>query len=77
MIDLYFEVTSQNFLHRIDSKLIKNQQDEEYICHFTFENEDWDDKQKFVTFSVKKNFLVLRYEPCDLSIISVCDSRPH
>ena len=54
MIDLYFTITPQNFLHRIDSKLIQNQQEEDYICHFTFENEDWDDKQKFVTFSVKK-----------------------
>lgn len=53
MADLYFTITSQNFLHRIDSQSIKNQQDEEYICHFTFDNEDWEDKQKFVTFSTK------------------------
>ena len=52
--NLHFKITSQNFLYRIDSTLIKNQQDEEYICYFTFENEDWNDKQKFVTFSVKK-----------------------
>lgn len=53
MIDLYFTITSQNFLHRIDSNLIQNQVDEEYICHFTFEGEDWQDKEKFVTFFVK------------------------
>ena len=52
--NLHFKITSQDFLYRIDSTLIRNQQDEEYICHFTFENEEWDDKQKFVTFSVKK-----------------------
>lgn len=53
MIDLYFTITPQNFLHRIDSNLIQNQVDEEYICHFTFEGEDWQDKEKFVTFFVK------------------------
>lgn len=53
MIDLYFTITSQNFLHRTDSNLIQNQVDEEYICHFTFEGEDWQDKEKFVTFLVK------------------------
>ena len=52
--NLHFKITSQDFLYRIDSTLIRNQQDEEYICHFTFENEEWNDKQKFVTFSVKK-----------------------
>lgn len=35
MIDLYFTITPQNFLHRIDSNLIQNQIDKEYICHFT------------------------------------------
>lgn len=55
MIDLYFTITSQNFLHRIDSNLIQNQIDEEYICHFVFEGEDWQDKEKFVTFFVKNN----------------------
>lgn len=53
MIDLYFTITPQNFLHRIDSNLVQNQIDEEYICHFTFEGEDWQDKEKFVTFLVK------------------------
>ena len=53
MIDLYFTITSQNFLHRTDSNLIQNQIDEEYMCHFTFEGEDWQDKEKFVTFSTK------------------------
>ena len=52
MIDLYFKITPQNFLYRVDSQLIKNQREEEYICHFIFENEDWQDKQKFVTFSI-------------------------
>lgn len=54
MIDLYFLITSQNFLHRIDSHLIENQQDEEYVCHFEFDNEDWDDKHIFVTFFARK-----------------------
>lgn len=53
MIDLYFKITPQNFLYRVDSQLIKNQREEEYICHFIFEGEDWQDKQKFVTFSIK------------------------
>ena len=53
MIDLYFTITPQNFLHRTDSSLIQNQIDEEYMCHFTFEGEDWQDKEKFVTFSTK------------------------
>ena len=53
MIDLYFTITPQNFLHRTDSNLIQNQIDEEYICHFTFEGEDWQNKEKFVTFIVK------------------------
>lgn len=53
MIDLYFTITSQNFLHRTDANVIQNQIDEEYICHFTFENEDWENKEKFVTFLVK------------------------
>lgn len=55
MTNLYFTITSQNFLHRIDSNLIQNQIDEEYICHFVFEGEDWQDKEKFVTFFVKNN----------------------
>lgn len=53
MTNLYFTITSQNFLHRTDSNLIQNQIDEEYICHFAFEGEDWQDKEKFVTFFVK------------------------
>ena len=44
MIDLYFKITPQNFLYRVDSQLIKNQREEEYICHFIFEGEDWQDK---------------------------------
>lgn len=55
MIDLYFKITPQNFLYRIDANLIQNQIEEEYMCHFLFEGEDWKDKEKFVTFSVKKN----------------------
>lgn len=55
MINLYFTITPQNFLYRTDSNLIQNQIDEEYICHFQFENEDWDDVEKFVTFSIKNN----------------------
>ena len=42
MIDLYFKITPQNFLYRADSQLIKNQREEEYICHFIFENEELD-----------------------------------
>ena len=54
MIDLNFTITPQNYLQRTDSHPIKFQVDEEYICHFTFENEKWDNVQKFVTFTSKK-----------------------
>lgn len=54
MTDLQFTITSQNFLHRTDSNPIKNQVEDEYICHFLFENEEWEDIEKFVTFSIKK-----------------------
>lgn len=54
MIDLYFTITAQNYLQRTDSHPIKFQVDEEYICHFTFENEKWANVQKFVTFTSKK-----------------------
>lgn len=53
MIDLYFIITSQNFLYRTDANIIQNQIDEEYICHFKFENEDWEGKEKFATFLIK------------------------
>lgn len=55
MINLYFTITPQNFLYRTDSNLIQNQVDDEYVCHFKFENEDWNNIEKFVTFSVKKH----------------------
>ena len=54
MTELNFIINSKNFLKRTDAHLIQNQIDEKYICHFTFEGEDWENKEKFVTFSVKK-----------------------
>lgn len=52
-IDLHFNINSQNFLRRTDTNAIIARSTE-YICHFTFENEEWDTANKFVEFACSK-----------------------
>ena len=54
IIDLNFNIDTKFFLRRLDNNTLmgKNTQ---YICHFTFEGEEWNDVDKFVEFSSSKN----------------------
>lgn len=52
-IDLNFTINSQNFLRRTDTNVIIAKSSQ-YLCHFTFENEEWTDIEKFVEFTINK-----------------------
>lgn len=54
MTELYFLIDSRNFLYRTDTNVVKNQRDDQYVCHFIFENSDWDGVEKFVTYQNKR-----------------------
>lgn len=69
MTDLKFVINSNNFLQRNDSNAVLNQVDDEYVCYFTFEHEDWTEKHKFASFSIKNHEYI-----ADLGSENICST---
>ena len=54
MIDISFAINDKNIIQRLDNNIII-EMSTNYLCHFTFDGEQWEDEEKFVIFKNNKN----------------------